>query len=136
MNKHISCGINSTLCTRAHVAIFACFPYLSPDFLGRVASHSLGLYGDTVLEFYFTVGQLPLGQISFGLLPHHPKIHCREHIERIPLNTKLSSAWQTHDGTSNNNNSNNGFYKASYAGSTISKTLYIHRNQGYKIKGI
>ena len=37
---------------------------------------------------YFTVGQLHLGQIIFGPLPHHPKIHHRDHIERIPLNAK------------------------------------------------
>ena len=88
MNKKISCGINSTLCTRACVAIFVCLPHLSPDFLGEIASHSLGLYGDSVLEFYFTVGQLHTGQISFGPPHHHPKIHCREHIERIPLKAK------------------------------------------------
>ena len=62
MNKQISCGVNSTLCTRACVVIFACLPHLSPDFLGEVASHSLGLYGDTILEFYFTVGQLHSGK--------------------------------------------------------------------------
>ena len=78
MNKQISCGVNSTLCTRACVVIFACLPCLSPDFLGGVALHSLGLYGDTILEFYFTVGQLQSGQIIVGPLPHQPKIHHRD----------------------------------------------------------
>ena len=89
INKQISCDVNSTLCTRAHVVIFACLLHLSPDCLGLVASHSLGLYEDTVLEFYFTVGQLHLGQIIFGPLPHHPKICHRDYIERIPLNAKM-----------------------------------------------
>ena len=30
----------------------------------------------------------------------------------------------------NNNNNNNDFYKASYPGSTISKTLYIYKKPG------
>ena len=68
---------------------FAHLPCLSPNFLGRVPSHSPSLYRDTVLEFYYTVGQLHTGQISSDPLPHHPKIHCREHIERIPLNAKM-----------------------------------------------
>ena len=32
-----------------------------------------------------------------------------------------------------NNNNNNGFYKASYPDKTISKTLYMYKNQEYKI---
>ena len=87
MDKQISHGNNSTLHTRACVAIFfTCLPCLLPDFVGGVASHSLGLYRDTALKFYFTVGQLCMGQISIGPIPHHAKIHCREHIKRIPLN--------------------------------------------------
>ena len=50
--------------------------------------HSLGLYGDTDLGIYLTVGQLCLGQMIFGPLPHHPQIHHRDYIERIPLNAK------------------------------------------------
>ena len=32
-----------------------------------------------------------------------------------------------------NNSNNNGFYKVSYPGKTISKTLYMYKNQEYKI---
>ena len=34
------------------------------------------------------------------------------------------------DNKDNNNKNNNGFYKASYPGSTISKMLYIYRKTG------
>ena len=60
---------------------------LSTSFLCGAATHSLGLYRDTVLEF-FSVGQLHFGQIIFGPLSHHPKICHRHYIERIPLNAK------------------------------------------------
>ena len=73
---------------------------LSTSFLGGVATHSPGLHREIVLEFITQWGQLHLGQIIFGPLPHHPKIHHRDYIERIPLNAKLSSALQTYDGIS------------------------------------
>ena len=36
--------------------------------------------------FCSLVGQLYLGQITFGPLLHHPKIQYRDYIEGIPLN--------------------------------------------------
>ena len=48
---------------------------------------------------FFLVGQLCLGQIIFGPLPH-PQIHHRDYIEGIPLNTKISGTLQTCDGIS------------------------------------
>ena len=66
--------------------VYAHLPHLTPDFLGGVASHSLGLYVDTILGLVFTVGQLHLGQITSDPLPHHPQIHHRDCIERVPPN--------------------------------------------------
>ena len=40
------------------------------------------------IGIYFTVGQLCLGQIIFGPLLHHLKIHHRDNIEIISLNAK------------------------------------------------
>ena len=45
------------------------------------------------------VGQLHLDQITFCPLPH-PEIHHRDYIDGIPLNAKVSDAWQKWDGTS------------------------------------
>ena len=69
MDEQTFCAVNFFLCTRACFAIPACLLHLSPDFLGGVTSHSLSLYGDIVLEYYSTTGQLHMGQISFGPLP-------------------------------------------------------------------
>ena len=87
-----------TPCTRASVVVT--LPYLSTNFLGEAATHSLGLYGDNLLEVCFPVGQLCLGQITFGPPPHHSKIHHRDYIEGIPLNAKMCGAWLTFGGDS------------------------------------
>ena len=79
---------------------YACLPCLPPDFLGGVASHSLGLYRNTVLDFYFTVGQLLLGQISFGPLLTTQRSTVESTLKEFPSMPKLNSAWQTHGGTS------------------------------------
>ena len=55
--------------------------------------------GILILDF-FLVGQLCMGQIIFGPLPCHPKIHHRDYIEGIPLNAGMSGASQTCDGIS------------------------------------
>ena len=57
------------------------------------------LWGSLFLDFFFSGGQLWLGQIIFGPLPH-PKIHHRDYIEGIPLNAEMSGALQTCDGIS------------------------------------
>ena len=41
--------------------VYACLPCLSPNFLGGVALHSLGLYGDAILGLVFMVGAAVLG---------------------------------------------------------------------------
>ena len=88
------CGINST-CYSMHQGLCCCcyfWLYLSSSYLGEAATHSLGLYGDILLEVHFPVGQLCLDQITFGPLPHHSKIHHRDYIERIPLNAKTGDS--------------------------------------------
>ena len=88
------------VCQVLMLLVSAYMPHLSPDFLGWVTLHSLSLHGDTILELVFAVGQLHLGQMSFGPLPHHPRIQHRGCIERVPPMLTPSSAWQTQDGTS------------------------------------
>ena len=74
-----------------HQGSICCFLLcLSPCFLGEAAAHSQSFYGGYSFGF-FLVGQLNLGQIIFGPLPH-PKIHHRDYIEGIPLNAKMSGA--------------------------------------------
>ena len=68
--------------------VYAYLANLSPDFLGWVTLHSLSLYGDTILGLVFMVGQLHSGQITSDPLPHHPQIHHRDCIIRVPLNAK------------------------------------------------
>ena len=94
------CGVNST-CYTMHQGLYCCYLwlFLSTSSLGEVATHSLGLYGDNPLEVCFLVGQLCLGQVTFGPLPHHPKIHHGDYIEGI-LNAKMGGTWQTFDGNS------------------------------------
>ena len=76
------------------------WPCLSTGFLGRAATHSLVCYGGNLLEVCFLLGQLHLGQIILGPLPHHSEIHQRGYIEGIPLNAKMGGAWQTFYGDS------------------------------------
>ena len=47
----------------------------------------------------FSGGAAALRPITCGPLPH-PKIHHRNYINGIPLNAKVSGAWQKWDGTS------------------------------------
>ena len=70
------------------VLLFPWLSHLSLNFLGGVALYSLSLYGDTILELVFRVGQLCLGETTSGPLPHHPQIHHRDYIERVALNAK------------------------------------------------
>ena len=46
--------------------------------------HTLWISMGIVIGIFSLVRQLHLGQIVFGLLPHHPKIHHRDYTERIP----------------------------------------------------
>ena len=70
------------------------------QFLGRAATHSLGLYGDNLLEACFLVGHLCFGQITFSPLSHHSKIHHQDYIEGILISAKMGGTWQSFDGDS------------------------------------
>ena len=62
---------------------------MSVNWFSRWDCHALpGSLQGYCVGIYLTVGKLHSSQIIFGLLPHHPKIHHRYHIERIPLNAK------------------------------------------------
>ena len=80
------CGINSTLtsCMRACVVTF-CYACHLVFWVGLLHIPRVSM-GVTLLDF-FLVGQLQLGKIIFGPLPH-PKIYHRDYIERIPLMLK------------------------------------------------
>ena len=55
--------------------------------------------GVTLMVYFFWWGSCTWDQITFGPLPH-PKIHNRDYTDGIPLNAKVSGAWQKWDGAS------------------------------------
>ena len=64
---------------------------------GENATHSQSLY-EVYSHGFYLVGQLHSDQITFGPLPAVQKIHHRDYINGIPLNAKVSDAWQKWDG--------------------------------------
>ena len=72
------CGVNSTSYSM-HQGL-CCYCFWLCTLPGSLWGYCVGIF--------FTVGQLCSGQITASPLPHHPKIHHRDYIERILLNAK------------------------------------------------